>query len=317
MKSNRSKKTGKRTAAKINRFVLALSFAAIVCFAVALAVINIPTAEPGRSAAVPAVSDGELCVTVIDVGQGDSILIAFGNEDVMLIDAGEDKDAQAVKETLDARDITQIDVLVATHPHADHIGGIAEIIGTYEIGCIYMPDMQSDSKTFKNLMDTIDTHHIIVNNAYAGEAFELGNADCVIVSPEASADKDANNESVMLMLDYLDTEFLFTGDAEAWAENEVLKAGYNIDADVLKAAHHGSSTGTSEAFLKAVSPDFAVISCGKDNDYGHPHKDTLDLLDEYGVDALRTDISGDVLFISDGHNLKTVVGGLFAAKNGG
>lgn len=307
MKQNRSRK--RNTAKKLNRLVLVLSLVIVLCAVIYVAVINsAPAGSDHPAPTFAAVSNSELHVIVIDVGQGDSTLITLGADDVMLIDAGEAKDAQAVKEELDERGITQIDVLVATHPHADHIGGMAEIIDDYEIGCIYMPDMQSNSKTYQNFMDTIDANQIPIIEAYAGESFALGGAACTIVSPAKDADKDANNESVMLLLDYLDSEFLFTGDAEEWAEDQVLSAGYNIDADVLKVAHHGSYTGTSEAFLKAVTPDYAIISCGKDNKYGHPHEETLELLNEYSIDTLRTDVSGDVLFVSDGYNIQTVIG---------
>lgn len=294
---------------KLNRIVFAFSLAVVLCVAIYVLVsgnaANITHTPAPTNAAV---TGEQLSVMSIDVGQGDSILVAFGSDEVMLIDAGESTDADAVKEELFERGITQIDVLIATHPHADHIGGMAQIVEDYEIGCVYMPDMQSDSKTYRNLRETIEDRQIPIVEAYAGETFMLGGAACTIVSPEKSADKDANNESVMLLLDYMDTEFLFTGDAEEWAEEQVLEDGYDIDADVLKVAHHGSHTGTSEAFLKAVSPDYAVISCGKGNDYGHPHKETLDLLGEYNIDTLRTDLSGDVLFISDGHTLQIVLG---------
>lgn len=304
MANNRSS-AGKR---KPNRIIFVLSLAAVLCMALyaAFAANSSAVAEPP----IPTDAAGAnlLSVMMIDVGQGDSILVAFGAEDTMLIDAGEPDDTQAIKEELTERGITQIDVLVATHPHADHIGAMADIIQSYDIGSVYMPDMQSQSKTYQALKATIEKRGVPLTIAYAGESFDLGPAKCTIVSPEKSADKDANNESVVLLVDYLDTEFLFTGDAEKWAESEVLDAGYNVDADVLKVGHHGSHTSTSEAFLKAVSPDYAVISCGKNNDYGHPHKETLDLLNKYGINTLRTDISGDVLFLSDGHTLKTVLG---------
>ena len=301
----------KRTSSKnrqFNRMLFILTVTLAVCFALYIAFF----ADTSDTAQAPAASNEaagtEMSVMVIDVGQADSILIAFGSDDVMLIDAGEQKDAAAIKEELDERGITQIDVLVATHPHADHIGGMKQIIDSYEVGSVYMPDMTSDSKTYRELKAAIKERGIPLTVAFAGETFNLGPAACTIVSPDKNADIDANNESVMLMVDYMDTEFLFTGDAEKRAEEEAMEAGYFIDADVLKVGHHGSHTGTSEEFLKAVSPDFAVISCGKDNDYGHPHKETLMLLDKYGIDTLRTDISGDILFVSDGHTLKTVFG---------
>ncbi len=300
------KRSPRKQSAKL--IILSLCAVLILCAAAhAVSAYPAPGVSAPADANAPSGAD-ELCVMAIDVGQGDSILVTFGADQTMLIDAGDSSAVQAVEEELNERGITQIDVLVATHPHADHIGGMSRIIGDYEIGCIYMPDMGSDSKTYKNLMAAIERRKIPLVTAYAGETFELGGASCTIVSPGREDDKDANNESVMMLVDYIDSEFLFAGDAEEWAEERVLERGYGIDADVLKVAHHGSHTGTSEAFLKAVSPDYAVISCGKGNDYGHPHEETLKLLDEYGVDTLRTDISGDVLFLTDGHTLKTVLG---------
>lgn len=249
-----------------------------------------------------------LSVMVIDVGQGDSILVTSETGDTMLIDAGEKSSTTAIFEELDERGVTNIDILVATHPHADHIGGLQSVIESYSIGTIYMPDKKSNSKTFKNLMKAIDAHDIPIIEAYAGLSFTLGDAQCTIVSPDKNADEDANNESVTIFLDYFDTEFLFTGDMETEAEEAVLEAGYYIDADVLKIAHHGSSTGTTEEFLHNVSPDYAAISCGEDNRYGHPHKETITLLETYGLDPLRTDIVGDILFTSDGHDIQVVCG---------
>ncbi len=309
MEQGRSRSKKRNTSKKLNRIVLVLSLAVTLCIVLYVAVINDAPAGSEHAASTPAAGlKQELSVIVIDVGQGDSILVTFGADETMLIDAGESKEAKAVKEELDERGISQIDILVATHPHADHIGGMAEIINDYEIGCVYLPDMQSNTKTYRNLRDTIEKHQIPIVEAFVGDKFKLGSAECAIVSPAQDADKDANNESVMLLLDYLDTEFLFTGDAEEWAEEQVLSAGYPIDADVLKVAHHGSSTGTSEAFLKAVTPDYAVISCGQDNKYGHPHEETLELLDRYNIDTWRTDVSGDVLFQSDGNNIQIVLG---------
>jgi competence protein ComEC len=256
--------------------------------------------------AQPAVQTGgaTLSVLVIDVGQADSILVTMSTGETMLIDAGESSSADAIFAELEQRGISQIDVLVATHPHADHIGGMADVIERCDIGMVYMPDMKSDSKIYRNLIAIINKRNIPIMEAYAGERFMLGAAQCEIVSPAADDDIDANNESVAIYLDYLDTECLFTGDMEEKAEEEALASGYMIDADILKVAHHGSSTGTSEAFLEAVSPDYAVISCGEGNSYGHPHEQTLDLLEAYGITPYRTDLSGDILFTSDGRTIQ-------------
>lgn len=276
-----------------------------ILFAAAALYIYYLNADDTPTGSAP---NATLDVLVIDVGQADSILVTMSTGEAMLIDAGDSSSKEAIFEELDERNISKIDFLVATHPHADHIGGMQSVIERYDVGMIYMPDMTSESKTYKSLKQTIDDKDIPVTEAYAGEQFSLGAAQCTIVSPGKDDDIDANNESVVIFLDYMDTECLFTGDMEEKAEEEVLADGYMIDADILKVAHHGSSTGTSEDFLNAVSPDYAVISCGEGNTYGHPHEQTLDMLSKYGLDPYRTDISGDILFTSDGHTIQVVTG---------
>lgn len=248
-------------------------------------------------------SGDTLSVTVLDVGQGESILITLG-EDTMLIDAGQN--SAPVLEGLQKRNISDIDVLIATHPHDDHIGGIKSIIEIYDIGVVYMADTESDTKTYKQLTEIIDDRRIPLKEAYAGAEFNLGSAVCTIVSPDRRADYDANNESVAVFVDYYSSEFIFTGDMEKKAEKALISSGYYIDADVLKAAHHGSSTGSTEAFLEAVSPQYAAISCGEGNSYGHPHEETLDLFESLDVQVFRTDLSGDITFLTDGKTINVV-----------
>jgi competence protein ComEC len=283
---------------------LLIALLIVVC----VAAVYILMAEVEDSQPAAQADSATLYVLVIDVGQADSLLVTMSTGEVMLIDAGESDDADAIFEELDERRIDMIDILVATHPHADHIGGMVKIVERYEIGAVYMPDKTSESKTYKKLVAAIEARGIPIIEAYAGIRFSLGAAQCTIVSPGRDDDFDANNESVVIFLDYLNTECLFTGDMEEKAEEEVLSAAYMIDADILKVAHHGSSTGTSEAFLEAVSPDYAVISCGEGNSYGHPHEETIDLLVEYGLTFYRTDLSGDILFTSDGHTIRVTTG---------
>ncbi len=246
----------------------------------------------------------QMQVVVIDVGQGDSILVVFDTGETMLIDAGTKSSAKKISNILDTYGIEKIDVLVATHPHADHIGGMESIVKEYQIGRIYMPDKPSSSATYKNLVSAVAENDIPVVEAYAGLDFILGPATCTIVSPQKDIKSDANNASVVIFLDYGETDFLFTGDMETKAENIVLDEGYLIDVEVLKVAHHGSSSSTSEDFLIAVSPDYAVISCGQGNSYNHPHEQTLELLSLYNIELYRTDIVGDVVFTADGRNIK-------------
>lgn len=276
----------------------------VLILIVCAAVYFFLTSPPAEEAAAPAASAEMLQVLVIDVGQGDSILLSFENGGTMLIDAGTKQSASAVLAALERHGTQQIDILIATHPHADHIGGMSDVIAQYDIDRIYMPDMPGTSKTYQNLIGVIDEHGVEVVEAYAGLEFAFGPALCTIVSPQKNADKDANNESVVIFLDYGDTDFLFTGDMETFAEDAVLEAGYDIDAHVLKVAHHGSRSSTSEAFLRAVSPDFAVISCGEGNKYGHPHKEILQLLELFGITTFRTDLTSDILFIANGEQLE-------------
>ena len=266
-----------------------------------------PPAEEAAAPA-PAASAEMLQVLVIDVGQGDSILLSLESGETMLIDAGTKQSASAVLAALESHGTEKIDILIATHPHADHIGGMSDVIAQYDIGRIYLPDMPGTSKTYQNLINLIDERGIEVVEAYAGLEFAFGPALCTIVSPQKDANKDANNESVVIFLDYGDTDFLFTGDMETFAEDAVLEAGYDIDAHVLKVAHHGSRSSSSEAFLRAVSPEYAVISCGEGNKYGHPHKEILQLLEYFGIITFRTDLSGDILFIADGEQLEYRLG---------
>ena len=288
------------------RILRLLLFAIVLIAAILLTIYYI---ELGREE--PVLGTGSqlgLAVLFIDVGQADSALIYLSTGETMLIDAGESPGADAIREELDERRITDIDILVATHPHADHIGGMRTLIEHYDIGQVLMPDMEIQSAVYKNLMDVINSRGIPVNEAYAGYEFYLGNARCTVVSPDADADKDANNESVVIFLDFFDSEFLFTGDMENWAETRVLDAYYYVDADVLKVAHHGSSTSSSQAFLDAVTPQYAVISCGRDNKYGHPHQETLERLEAAGAKVYRTDEAGDILFFSDGQTLTVQTG---------
>ena len=296
----------KRPAIKKQKLIL-LVVTLFVMIAVCILVIQTMNAQQLN---IPASSDQQptLSVMVIDVGQADSILVTLSTGETMLIDAGESSDDDAVFEELDERGIGDIDVLVATHPHSDHIGGMRSVVEHYRIGRMLMPDMTSQSDVYQDLIAAAEAHDIPVDEAYAGYRFSLGDAICTVVSPNAEADKDMNNESVVIFLDYNDSEFLFTGDMEEWAEDALLNSHEYVNADVLKVAHHGSFTGTSEAFLHAVTPDYAVISCGQNNKYGHPHQETLDKLKASGAVLYRTDVSGDILFLSDGKTITVQTG---------
>ena len=258
---------------------------------------NVPTS------AVEALSDldGDLVVSFIDVGQGDSILLEQG-EETMLIDCGPASSQGQLLDYLSERELDTIDYLVLTHPHEDHIGGAVAILESYPVEAVYMPDKTHTTSTYGDTLDAIRNQQLTVTTAQAGDRFSLGDATVEIVGP-VSISNDLNNCSIVLRLAYEDVAFLFTGDAEAQEEADILNNGLDVQADVLKVGHHGSSSSTYQDFLEAVDPEIAVISCGEGNDYGHPHQETLDILYSSHISTFRTDEQGTILAISDGQTV--------------
>lgn len=251
---------------------------------------------------------GILKVHFIDVGQGDSEFIEFPDGKTMLIDAGESDYGKTVSDYIKSLGYTKIDYVVATHPHSDHIGGMRKILNTYPVGNFYMPDAVSSSNTFINMLEAVEKNEceaeyiesqktIISNDEYGFSVHAVG---------PAKTYEDLNNSSAVLRLCYKNSSFLFTGDAEYDAENDIIRSGENISADVLKVGHHGSSTSSSARFLKAVNPTYGVISSGVDNEYGHPHDEVMDALKRRNVEIHRTDFEGTVIFETDGENYKII-----------
>lgn len=243
-------------------------------------------------------AEGKLTVSYIDVGQGDSELIILPNGKTILIDAG--SAGTGVAQFIKSRGITRLDYVIVTHNHEDHIGGMAEVINTFDIGEIYMPEKPHTTKTFENLLLAIDAKGLKINKATAGTViYEDSDTNAALLAPSADFD-DLNNSSAILKLTYKDTSFLFTGDAER--ESLALISG-NPDSDVYKVGHHGSSNATTEAFLDAVTPEHAIISCGAGNSYGHPHSEVLAMLSARGIKVYRTDECGTINAVSDGVNI--------------
>lgn len=245
-------------------------------------------------------------VDFIDCGQGDSALILSEGE-VTLIDTSTGENTEQVLEHLESRGIEQIDHLVLTHPHEDHIGGAKAVLENVEVENIYMKRPTSGteptSAVYLNLLKEIQNQGKTVHNVQVGETFTCGMFTFTVLGPLEEYE-DLNDQSVVLQGVYGDCSFLFTGDMEAGAEEDLVdRYGRSLQSTVLKVGHHGSSTSSSEAFLQAVDPQFAVISCGTDNRYGHPHEETVGLLTQMNVELFRTDTMGTVTVYTDGTSI--------------
>jgi competence protein ComEC len=256
------------------------------------------------------VASADLTVHFIDVGQGDAVLIECDDYDQWaLIDAGDRfKDPVAkLRSYLESQDVGTIHLLVATHPHADHIGGMSMVLQEFTVLLVADSGYEATSALWRDYKEFLMTTPIPVIFPRRGDVIQLGNLELYVLHPSDPVDRYANtnNSSVVIRLEYGDVSFLFTGDVEAEGESEMLSelgnsASELLDVDILKVAHHGSKTSSSEAFLSVVTPEVAVISVGEGNRYGLPDEETLDALAEVGAEVYRTDYDGTVVIWTDG-----------------
>lgn len=246
--------------------------------------------------------NNRLEVHFMDVGQGDATLIMTDGH-AMLIDAGNNGKGTAVQNYLQKQGIKKLDYVIGTHPDADHIGGLDVIIYKFDCGKVLLPDYQKNTKTYDEVEDTLKAKSYRAAHPAAGDIYQLGDAVFTVTAPADKKFDNANDYSIAVRLEYGKNAFLFVGDAEEDSENEMLKSKQDISADVYKVSHHGSKTGTSEEFLEKVDPQYAVISCGEDNSYGHPHAEVLNLLRREGVQVFRTDEQGTIVAVSDGRKI--------------
>ena len=252
-------------------------------------------------AAAMAQEGSTLTVYFIDVGQADSALVVCDGS-TMLIDGGNAADSNLIYSFLNQHDIQHLDYIVASHAHEDHVGGLAGALNYATVGTAFCPVTEYDTRAFASFVRYLDKQGVGITIPSAGDSFALGAATVEILSPGKN-DENPNNMSIVLKISHNKVSFLFTGDAEREAEQNILDQGYDVSATVLKVGHHGSDTSTTYPFLREVMPQYAVISCGAGNSYGHPHENLLSRLRDAEVRLYRTDMQGDIVFVSDGENV--------------
>lgn len=244
-----------------------------------------------------------LQVHFLDVGQADATLILCGSH-AMLIDAGGDDVGTAVQLYLQKQGVDSLDYMIGTHPDWDHIGGMDVIVTKFDCGTVMMPDYPRQTAAYRNVTDAMEYRHYRNTLPKSGDTYPLGEASFTIIAPNHyDYGEVVNNYSIGLKLTYGETSFVFTGDAHQEAEKDILANGIDLNGDVLKAGHHGSSTSTTDDLVRAVSPAYSVISCGAENEYGLPHQETLNTLQNHNVFMFRTDLQGTIVAYSDGHSI--------------
>ena len=283
--------------------VAALAGAAFLAAQFLMGCSTAPVSDAAHTAA------GTITVKVLNIGQGDAILVQTGEKNV-LVDTSDVDERDKLRAELKKADIKKIDTIILTHPHADHIGGMDVLLNEYSIGTVYDNGMPSTSKLFLSYVKKLKEKKIERKGLVAGDRVDLGGgAVFEVLAPSAQLVKegnvkgykhDPNNESVVGRIVFGDFTMMLTGDAEKKEEHDILAAGSNVQSKILKSGHHGSKTSSSADFLRAVQPEAAVISCGVNNDYGHPHKETMKKYHALNIPVYVTAENGTITITSDG-----------------
>lgn len=287
----------KRRKKRVVEVILSIIFISIISV-LGLGKINEIKPDYQENVILEGNADNFLKIYFFDVGQADSILITHNNENI-LIDAGTNEMGTTVVKKLQDLGITKLNYIIGTHPHEDHIGGLDDVIQNFEIEHIYMPKVQTNTKTFEEVLDAVIDKGMKIETPNVGDGFAIGEVNCEIMQCGTGTKEEQENlnlSSIVLRATYKEQSYLFMGDSEK--ENEQARKWEKTN--VLKVGHHGSSTSTSEEFLKQVSPQIAIISVGKDNNYGHPSDEIIKRLEQEGISIYRTDEKGTIVITSDG-----------------
>ncbi|EGT5419971.1 MBL fold metallo-hydrolase [Clostridioides difficile] len=246
-----------------------------------------------------------LSIHIIDVGQGDSILVQTPTNKNILIDGGDEDSENIIISYLKQKRIKTIDIIIATHPDSDHIGSLDNVIKKFNVNSIYMPEQSTDSEAYQNLINSCTDKNLSIQHLYKNDVLNIDNNINIYVLSPSYIQEESNLNSIVFKLTFNDNSFLFMGDAEEENEKEILHSFKLNNINFIKIGHHGSNSSSSLEFIKKISPDIAAISCGYKNKYGHPHREVINNLKQNHVSIYRTDRIGDIVFYSDGEIIFT------------
>lgn len=286
-----------------------------VCFAalaVLLSACALDATGGERDSSSRPIAEGKLIAHFIDADQGDATLLQ-GPDFTILIDTGR-HDRNDVIEYLKSQEISHLDLVIGTHPHSDHIGQLDQVLRQFSVSEVWMSGDAHTSRTFERTIDAILSSEANYHEPRAGEKFTIGSAVLEVIHPERITG-DLNNGSISTRISFGDVVFLFTGDTEKEGEEEILKRGHQVQANIFHVGHHGSSTSNTKPFLKAINPDVAIYSAGNDNDYGHPHREVIQLMEELNIPLYGTDELGTILVETDGKSFQIKTAAVSSARS--